>query len=132
MTGGSDLGDVERVLRALHPEVTITDRTAVGVFHPEPEHRGNHGWVHGGLAATVLDHVCARAASAAIGRRVVTGRLDLRYPRPVLIDGGPYRVEATAEPARGRMVRVMGAVLDADGRSLVEARGLFVARPDGR
>ncbi len=127
--------EVERVLMALHPKVEIVGLTAIGSFEPQPEHRGNPGWLHGGLAATVLDHVCARAASAALGRRVVTGRLDLRYPQPVLLAGGPYRVEATAESPRAgigtkRMVRVEGAILDHDGKPMVEARSLFVTLPD--
>ncbi|MEM7275891.1 MAG: PaaI family thioesterase [Actinomycetota bacterium] len=127
-TGGSD--DVARVLRALNPPVEIDGRVAVATFEPQPEHRGNPGWLHGGLAATVLDHVCARAAAAAIGQRVVTGRLDVRYPQPVMLADGPYRVEATAEEPRGRMVRVVGAILDREGRPMVEARSLFVTLPD--
>jgi acyl-coenzyme A thioesterase PaaI-like protein len=122
---------VTRVMMALHPAVEITGRTAVGLFHPQPEHRGNVGWLHGGLAATVLDHVSARAASAALDGRVVTGRLDLRYPQPVTLADGPYRVEATAEEPRGRMVRVVGAILDERGRPMVEARSLFVTLPSG-
>ena len=99
----------------------------MATFHPQAEHRGRPGWVHGGLAATVLDHVCAGAATSALGRPVVTGRLDLRYPQPVAIDGGPYRVEARPERPRGRTVRVVGAILDGAGRRLVEANSLFVA-----
>lgn len=124
-------GAIERVMMALHPAVEIIDKTAVGMFYPQPEHRGNPGWLHGGLAATVLDHVCARAASAALGQRVVTGKLDLRYPKPVTLADGPYRVEATAEESRGRMVWVNGAILDHDGRPMVEARTLFVTLPPG-
>lgn len=124
------MSDVERVLMALHPPVEIIGRTARARFEPQPEHRGNVGWLHGGMAATVLDHVCARAGAAALGERVVTGTLDLRYPRPVPLAGGPYRVEATAEePRGGRMVRVSGAILDHDGRPMVEARSLFVTLP---
>lgn len=130
--GGSEGGvdDVTRVLLALYPEVTIEGSTAVACFEPQPEHRGNPGWLQGGLAATVLDHVCARAASASLGRRVVTGTLDLRFRRPVPLDAGPYRVEATAGEPRSRAVRVRGALLAADGRPLIEASGLFVNRPD--
>jgi len=121
--------EVDRVLRALRPTVEIIDGVAVASFEPQAEHRGNVGWLHGGLAAAVLDHVCARAAFDALGHRVVTGRLDLRYPQPVLLADGPYRVEATAEQPRGRMVRVSGAILDHKGRSMVEARSLFVTLP---
>ncbi len=121
--------EVDRVLRALRPTVEIVGDIAVASFEPQPEHRGNVGWLHGGLAAAVLDHVCARAAANALGQRVVTGRLDLRYPQPVLLADGPYRVEATADAPRGRMVRVNGAIIDHEGRAMVEARSLFVVLP---
>lgn len=80
------------------------------------------------MAATVLDHLCARTASSALGGvRVVTGTLDLRYPRPVPLDAGPYDLRAEHDVARGRSVRVRGAILGIDGRPMVEARALFVA-----
>ena len=125
--GGID--EVTRVLMALYPEVVIEGSTAVASFEPQPEHRGNPGWLQGGLAATVLDHVCARAAAAALGQRVVTGTLDLRYRRPVPLDDGPYRVEATAATPRSRAVRVHGAILGRDTRPLIQATALFVTRP---
>lgn len=118
---------VDQVLRALRPRIEIVDGVAVARFEPRPEHRGRPGWVHGGFAATVLDHVCAGAATFALDRPVVTGRLDLRYPHPVPLGQGPYRVEATPEQPRGRMVKVVGHILDGGGRRLVEARSLFVA-----
>lgn len=123
------MDDVTRVLASLHPPVEMDGPTARARFEPQAEHRGIPGLLHGGLAATVLDHVCARAASAALGRRVVTGRLDLRYRRPVDLGGGPYPVEATAEEPRGRRVRVHGTIRDAGGRPLVEAHALFLAAP---
>jgi acyl-coenzyme A thioesterase PaaI-like protein len=125
------MDDVTRVMMALHPEVVVDGRRVTARFAPEPEHRGNPGWLHGGMAATVLDHVCARAGAAAMGQKVVTGTLDLRYPQPVPLDGGPYVVEAEAAAARGRMVRVTGRILGPDGRPMVEAKALFVARPEG-
>ena len=121
--------DLERVFTALHPKVTVEGSVGTAVFDPQPEHRGNPGWLHGGMAATVLDHVCARTAAAALGTRVVTGTLDLRYPHPVSLDGGPYRLVARHDPPRGRMVRVHGAIEDQHGTTLVEAKALFVTRP---
>jgi len=120
--------DVSRIFSALHPTITVADSVASGSFEPQPEHRGNPGWLHGGMAATVLDHLCARTASSALGGvRVVTGTLDLRYPRPVLLDAGPYRLWAEHEPARGRMVRVRGAIFGPDDKPLVEAKAMFLA-----
>lgn len=123
------MDDVTRVLTALHPAVELDGLVARARFEPQPEHRGIPGLLHGGLAATVLDHVCARAAAAALGGRVVTGRLELRYRRPVPLADGPYQATATAQPARSRRVRVSGAILAPDGRPLVEATALFLAAP---
>lgn len=130
MTSGDDA--LRRVLRPLYPKVTISsdaDEAIHGqaLFVPEPEHVGAPGWVQGGLSATVLDYVSARIANAALSSRVATGTLDLRYRQPVLLDGGPYRVEGSAPVPSGRTVRVTSAILDIDGRPLVEATGLFVA-----
>ena len=81
----------------------------------------------------MLDHVCARAASAALGGdRVVTGKLDLRYRGPVELAAGPYEVVAEAQPARGRVVKVKGAILGPSGKSLVTANALFVRLGPGR
>jgi acyl-coenzyme A thioesterase PaaI-like protein len=129
MSNEQDL--VYAVLSALHPDVATTataagGATGEGLFSPRPEHRGNPGWLHGGLAATVLDHVCARICSAAMGERVVTGKLQLRYRNPVSLAGGPYRVAGEAEAPRGRMVKVAAAIEDQDGKHLVQAKGLFV------
>lgn len=122
------MDDVSRIFSALHPTITLVDGQASGSFEPQPEHRGNPGWLHGGMAATVLDHLCARTASSALGGvRVVTGTLDLRYPRPVPLDGGPYRLWAEHDTVRGRMVRVRGAILGGDDKPMVEAKAMFVA-----
>ncbi|MFV0526141.1 MAG: PaaI family thioesterase [Acidimicrobiales bacterium] len=123
---------VAEVLGALHPPVTVDDGHGVAWFRPRPEHRGNPGWLHGGLAATLLDHVSARTAAATLGGvPVVTGTLDLRYHRPVPLDGGLYRVEARVDRALKRAVRIRARILppDGTGRPFVAASGLFVIRP---
>lgn len=121
----------ERIMRALYPTVELTGSVGTIVsgftqFSPQPEHVGAPGWVQGGLSATVLDYFCARLASAALDMKVATGTLDLRYRQPVLLSGGPYRVEGESELPRSKTVRVRGAIVSAEGRPLVEATGLFV------
>ncbi|MGI9606885.1 MAG: PaaI family thioesterase [Acidimicrobiales bacterium] len=118
---------LSRVLLGLHPRVQTDGVTATATFTPEAEHRGAPGWVHGGLLATLLDHVGARLASAALDARVATGTLELRYRQPVLIDGGPYHVDARAESPGSRTVRIHARILGPDDRPLTEANGLFVA-----
>lgn len=125
---------IHRVFMALHPKVTIDGCVGWAVFEPEMEHRGNPGWLHGGLAATLLDHVSARLANSALGGPVVTGKLEIRYVRPVSLLAGPYRVEASYhQPKPGRslryLVRIRAAIVD-DSGTLVEATSMFVPRPE--
>lgn len=125
---------IHRVFMALHPSVEIDGCWGFALYEPEVEHRGNPGWLHGGMAATLLDHVSARVANAALGGPVVTGKLEIRYLRPVSLGAGPYRLEARYEPAKsGRsiryLVRIEASISDESG-PLVEASSLFVPRPD--
>lgn len=122
--------DLSRVFGALHPKVTVVDLVATAAFDPQPEHRGVPGWLHGGMAATVLDHVSARCAAAALGHRVVTGRLDLRYRHPVPLDGGPYQLWAEASAVRRRTVRVQAAIRSMSGAELVGSKALFTLLPE--
>ena len=121
-------------MSALYPElehVTVSEDDGIvsgfTTYQPEREHTGAPGWVQGGLSATVLDFVSARIAKAALDSSVATGTLDLRYRQPVLIAGGPFRVEGVTEKRYSRTVRVNAAILDAEGVPLVESSGLFVA-----
>lgn len=110
--------------------VCLEGATAFARFDPQPEYKGPPNYLHGGLAATVLDHVCAKLAMATLGGAVATGTLDLRYRKPVRLDTGPYSVVATADRSRRGSVRIHGRILDgidtATARPLVEAKGLFI------
>lgn len=99
----------------------------VASFSPKPQHRGAPGLLHGGLAATCLDETMGALGVALDGGGWVTATLDLRYRRPVPLDGRPVRVEAWRDGPEGRRRRrVHGRLLLADGALAVEARGIFV------
>jgi len=101
----------------------------VSRFTPLAEHRGRPGYLHGGLAATVLDETMAALSWVLDRRHSVTATLELRYRLPVPLDGRVLRVEAWRDGAPGRRAtRVHGRLL-VDGRPAVEATGLFVTLP---
>jgi len=57
----------------------------------------------------------------------VTATLELRYRRPVPVDGRPLRAEAWRDHTRSRRrQRVRGRLLLPDGSVAVEASGIFV------
>lgn len=99
----------------------------VCVFSPGAAHRGPPGYLHGGLAAALLDETMAALSIVLDDAHTVTATLSLRYPHPVPIDGRPLRIEAWRDPSRAarRVQQVHGRLLLADGTVAVEASGLF-------
>jgi acyl-coenzyme A thioesterase PaaI-like protein len=98
----------------------------VAIFVPGAEHAGRPGFLHGGLAATLLDETMAALSWATDRAHSVTATLSLRYRSPVPLDGGALRIESWYDDGRARRVRkVHGHLLLADGTVAVEATGLF-------
>ena len=102
------------------------DGTGLAVLRPRAEHEGPPGHLHGGLAATALDEAMAWVAHRTDGEACVTATMELRYRRPVPLDGGPYRIEVETVKASGRRRRMAARLLLAGGEVAVEAEAVFV------
>ena len=116
------------------PPLTAThspDGRAEGRVVLGKTHEGPPGLVHGGVVATLLDHVLARAVRAA-GRGGLTATLTVTYRRPVQL-GVPLLVTGEVATTDGRRTTAVGRLVAEEdpGRVLAEAEGLFVAlRPE--
>jgi acyl-coenzyme A thioesterase PaaI-like protein len=105
------------------------------IIHHEPDGRawseftlsgayeGPPGWVHGGIAALVLDHILGEAASDGLTQPKFTGTITLRYLRGTPL--GPLRAEAFIERTEGVKTFARGYLSDAEGTT-VEAEGIFI------
>ena len=99
----------------------------VARFVPRPIHRGAPGLLHGGLAATALDEVMGGLGWALDHLHTMTATLELKYRRPVPIDGRGVTVEAwRPRPEPRRRQRVYGRLILPDGAVAIEASGIFV------
>jgi uncharacterized protein (TIGR00369 family) len=108
------------------PDGRATGRVTLG-----KPHEGPPGLVHGGVVATLLDHVLARAIRAA-GRGGLTATLTVTYRRPVHL-GVPLVATAEIGTTDGRRTTATArlAAEDDPRTTLAEAEGLFVAlRPE--
>ena len=116
------------------PPVVATDSPdgrAVGRVTLGKPHEGPPGLVHGGVVATVLDHVLARAVRAA-GRGGLTATITVTYRRPVSL-GVPLVATAEIGTSDGRRTTATARLTTEDdpGTTLATAEGLFVAlRPE--
>jgi len=112
----------------LHLEFTDgPDGTGTAEFTPRAEHEGPPGHFHGGLSATVLDEAMGWCAHESEGDRWVTGTLEVRYRKPLPIDGGKYRVEVETLKTSGRRKKLAARILLRDGTVAVEGECVYVS-----
>jgi uncharacterized protein (TIGR00369 family) len=116
------------------PPMVATDSAdgrATGRVTVGKSHEGPPGLVHGGVVATLLDHVLARAVRAA-GRGGLTATLTVTYRRPVPL-GVPLVATAEMGTTDGRRTTATARLVAEEDptTTLAEAEGLFVAlRPE--
>jgi acyl-coenzyme A thioesterase PaaI-like protein len=95
-------------------------------FSFDERHQGGPGLAHGGMVAALVDEACGLLATW-YRFPTVTGRMFLRYRRPVPINT-ELTVRASVEDEKGRRVYVRGELWEAD-ELLAEARVAFVHVP---
>lgn len=104
----------------------------VALFLPRQEHRGVPGFLHGGVSSTVLDETMASVGFMLDGVHCVTATLELKFRKPVAINGEELRIEAWRDvSAPRRRHKVHGRLRLADGAVAVEASGIFLSMPSG-
>ena len=93
-------------------------------FTPRPEYRGAGTSLHGGVAVTALDEILVWAGILNEGVLSVTGKMELRFRRPVDV-ADPIEVSARVDERSGRRLRVSGWLSVGDERR-VDASGLYL------
>ena len=85
---------------------------------PTRSHYNGMGIVHGGLAATLLDSAlgCAVNTMAPPGKIFTTLELKINFTRPLTLEVGPIRCEASVIHVGSRVATAEGRVVDARGK----------------
>lgn len=97
---------------------------AVATFSPGEHHAGAGDTLHGGLAATVLDEIMVWAGILAERVLSVTGKMDLRFLRPVSV-ADEIVLRGRVNERSGRRLRCSGE-LTVNGQKAVTASGLYL------
>jgi uncharacterized protein (TIGR00369 family) len=108
----------------LHFETDNERRRIVGRFRLGPDFQGAHGFIHGGIIATVLDEVMSKVSRLS-DVRTVTAELSVEYLKPVPVDEEVH-VEGFEVRREGRQLYHQGEIRDAAGVLLARGRGRFV------
>jgi uncharacterized protein (TIGR00369 family) len=103
------------------------EERVVAEFTPGDEHQGYPGVVHGGIVMAMLDETLGRVAIAA-ERWMVTGRLNIRFRRPIPV-GETLTVVGEAVTWKKQVLEARGEIRLADGQVGAEATGTFLEIP---
>ncbi|MGF1664668.1 MAG: PaaI family thioesterase [Acidimicrobiia bacterium] len=102
----------------------VTDGWVEATFTPRPEFRGAPDVVHGGVTAAALDEILVWAGIVMENVMTVTGRLDLRYRRPIHLQE-PVLARGRVESRSGRRLTISGTLV-VGGQVAAEATGLYL------
>jgi uncharacterized protein (TIGR00369 family) len=96
---------------------------AAFVCEARPEFANPMGTVHGGIAATLLDSAlgCAVQTTLDAGVAYTTVALEVKYLRPIRVDGGQLRAEARVIHSGRRQATAEARLTDPEGRLLATA-----------
>lgn len=93
--------------------------------------QGPHGFVHGGVLASVLDEAMSKAIHAsAHGASIMamTRHIETEYLRPVPL-GAKLTLRGREDRVEGRKHFCSGTIEDAEGTVLARGKALFIAIP---
>jgi uncharacterized protein (TIGR00369 family) len=99
----------------------------VAKFTSGDEHQGYPGVVHGGIVTAMLDEVLGRVAIAA-ERWMVTGRLNIRFRRPIPV-GETLTAVGEVVSWKKHILEARGEIRLAGGQVGAEATGTFLEIP---
>jgi uncharacterized protein (TIGR00369 family) len=109
----------------LHLEFFLAaDNSVVSLPAVADTYEGPHGYLHGGIIATLLDEAMSKAVRAR-GFTAMTRQMEVEYLRPVP-SAAPIRLEGRVVRDEGRKHWVEAKILDAKGIVLAHGKGLFI------
>ncbi len=99
-------------------------------FTPAPHLQGFSGVMHGGIAAVILDDLMNNLITRKCGKLVVTGKLEVRYRKPVPI-GSSLTCRAKIISERRGLYNAVAQLMDKEGEEvLVEATSVQMVMPN--
>jgi acyl-coenzyme A thioesterase PaaI-like protein len=106
----------------------LVDGEVSARFTPRQEYRGAGDVLHGGVAATALDEMLVWAGILTKKVMTVTGRLELRYPKPLNVTE-QLTVRSRVDELRGKRMLASGELV-VDDEVRTQASGLFLVTAD--
>jgi acyl-coenzyme A thioesterase PaaI-like protein len=109
-----------------------TEPGVIETTYTAPDHfQGYPGVLHGGIVASILDEISARAqmGDPTSPRFMFTGKLEVKYRKNVPT-GKPLKIIGRAGKSKGKLAEGWAGIYDEQGILLAEANTLLINVPD--
>jgi uncharacterized protein (TIGR00369 family) len=100
------------------------DGTVVCVATIPDTFEGPHGYLHGGIIATLLDETMSKSVRAK-GLTAMTRHMEIDYRLPVP-SAAQIRMEGRVVRSEGRKHWAEARIFDGEDRALAQGKGLFI------
>lgn len=112
----------------LHIRFFADGDEAIAEYQPSGKYQGYQGILHGGLTATLLDEIMAKAVLSK-QRFAMTVELNVRFKKAIPI-GETLRLVGRVTREQGRILETAGEVIGADGQIYAAATGKYLEAAD--
>ena len=97
------------------------DEEIFAVWEPRPQFAGYKGVLHGGIQATLMDEIASWVVYVKLKRAGVTSTMNVRYHKPVTIDGGPLTLRSKVTSMRRNLADIHTTVHNKEGELCSES-----------
>ena len=93
----------------------------IAEWEPEARFEGYHGVLHGGIQATILDEIASWVVYVKIKVAGVTSSMNVRYHKPIYLNGGPLKIHAGLMKMRRNLADIHASIYDSNNELCCEA-----------
>jgi len=114
----------------LNMEFYEKDGEVISYWRPKEHFEGYDNVLHGGIQGTMLDEIASWVVNTQCKTGGVTAQMDVRFRKPVFMNGGELTIKARLKEHNSRMATIQAEVYNADGDICSEAEVKYMIFPE--
>ena len=93
----------------------------ISIWEPKPQFEGYHRVLHGGIQATIMDEIASWVVYVKVKVAGLTSSMDVRYHKPVYMDGGAITVRSKVIRMRRNLADIQVGIYNKENELCAEA-----------
>ena len=100
------------------------------VWQPKERFQGYYNVLHGGILSTLMDEIASWYVFTQLKTAGVTSRIEIRYLKPVYINKGKIKLQATLKEQKKRIADIDVKVFNGEGDLCTEGTVQYFVFPE--